>query len=135
MLNRRAVHQQRVRIALLIMVSALAAACGSGPEYGEIVQVQVVDRQVAIDVAPQVERDGPAFVRIRDTAAGVEDPPLYLGEVANDGEDLTLDNIRPDPSDAPNLRLCLNGSGQSDLYVRINVNARTVTEIARECTD
>ena len=136
MVNRRSEHSRRFGIALwLIVPAAFAASCGSGPNYVEIVQLTVVDRQVAIVTAAHEERDGPELVRVRDVDAGTEEPPLYLGEVANGGEDLTVENIRPDASDAPNLRLCLNGSGQNDLYVRINVYSKTVTEIPRECAD
>lgn len=134
MVNGRGAHRQRL-ILWIVAPAALAASCGGGPHYEEIQQLVVADHQLAIDVASREERDGPEFVRIRYVTAGEEDPALYLGEIANGGEDLSVDNIRPDSSDAPNLRLCLNGSGQGDLYVRINVNSKTVTEIPRQCSE
>lgn len=121
-----------VRRWLLSLPVVVLVGCGSGPDYDQIGTVSVSGREIGIDVAPQEESDGPEYVRLRNLA-DEEGDPLYLGEVANDGVELTLDNIRPDPSDAPNLRLCLNGSGQGDLYVRINVNSSTVTEIPRDC--
>jgi len=125
--------RERRRVWWVVLPAVILAACSSGPDYEEITSVMLGDREVLVDVA-EGDSDGPEYLRIR-WPGDEEAEPLYLGEIANDGVELTLDNIRPDPSDAPNLRLCLNGTGQGDLYVRINVNSSTVTEIPRECTD
>ena len=126
------INHRTIRRLSCLSPALILAACGGGPDYDQISNVTVSERQIGIDAAPQEESDGPEFVRIR-YADDEQADPLYLGQVANDGVELTLDNIRPDPSDAPNLRLCLNGSGQRDLFVRINVNTTTVTEIQRDC--
>jgi len=118
----------------LMLTCSMLAACGSdGPDY-ETVETLTLGRQTLLIEAAEGEGEsGPGLVRVRrkDVEGGV----LYEGTVANGGEPVGIENIRPDASRADYLWLCLNGAGQRDVAVSINLGNGLVVEDPRPCRD
>ena len=116
---------------LASVVPVLIVACGSGgPDYRPVDTLAMDEGSLEVEWAPG---DAAAYVRLRKVDGGA-DVVLYEGRISNDGGTITLDNIRPDVSQPPTLHLCLNGSEQEDLYVRVDMSSLMVVEIERECT-
>lgn len=63
------------------------------------------------------------------------DDTLYEGEIANGGQPVTWDNFRPVTARPPELILCVNGSGQPDLSVRIHTTIKTIITVERACKE
>jgi len=117
-----------------ILTFALLAACGSdGPDYETIETLTLGRQTLLVEVAEGERDDAPGLVRVRrrDVEGGV----IYEGTVANGGEPVGIDNIRPDASRPDYLWLCLNGAGQGDLAVSINLGNGLVVEDPRPCRD
>jgi len=117
-----------------ILTCALLAACGSdGPDYETIETLTLGRQTLLVEVAEGERDDAPGLVRVRrrDVEGGV----IYEGTVANGGEPVGIDNIRPDASRPDYLWLCLNGAGQGDLAVSINLGNGLVVEDPRPCRD
>ena len=117
---------------LVLGVVSVIAGCG-GDGFDSLQTISVDTRSVIIEAMQDPMDDGSTGVRIRRVDE-LSDVVVYEGSVANDGEDLTLDNIRPDLRSINDLRLCLNGSAQEDVYVRMDVVVRSVSSIERPCT-
>lgn len=64
-----------------------------------------------------------------------EEVLLYRGSLDTGGLRPTWENFRPETDRAPELTLCVNGSGQADRSVRIDTNSKIVLEVERPCTD
>ena len=118
----------------LMLSCLLLAACGSdGPDY-EIVETLTLGGQTLLIEAAEGEgEDAPGMVRVRRKDA--EDGVLYEGAVANGGEPVGIDNISPDASRPDYLWLCLNGAGQRNVAVSINLGNGLVVEDPRPCRD
>ena len=130
--------QARLRIphwslGLAVALPAILPGCG-GNQF-EALQTYPVDGQsIVVEAAGRPSDDGATPIRVRRVTE-LDDIVVYESSVANGGEDLTLDNIRPDLRTVNDLRLCLNGSGQDDVYVRMDVIARITSATARQCSE
>jgi len=119
---------------LLTASTVLVTACGSGePDYRAIETLDLGRMNLIVEAAPGETRDAPALVRVRRERARVG--VIYEGTIDNGGEPVGVDNIRPDASRAGYLWLCLNGSGQADTLVGINLDSGLVIEDPKPCRD
>lgn len=114
-------------------VAVLFSACG-GDKFEALQTYPAAGQSIIIEAAGRPADDGATPVRVRRVSE-LEDIVVYESSIANDGEDLTLDNVRPDLRTVNDLRLCLNGSAQEDVYVRMDVVARISSATARKCTE
>lgn len=122
------------RVTILrVFFFAAVASCSSEIKYDTLDTLQSENVSVVIEAASKPQDDGSVAVRVRRIDAR-GDIVVYDGSVANGGEPLTLDNIRPDLRSPSDLRLCLNGAGQADLSVRMNVLVRFIASNERICT-
>lgn len=117
-----------------MLTCSLLVACGSdGPDF-ETVETLALGRHTLLIEAAEGEGDNaPGLVRVR--RQDVENGVLYEGAVANGGEPVGIENIRPDASRPDYLWLCLNGAGQRDIAVSINLGNGLVVEDPRPCRD
>ena len=120
------------RTSVLCLAAALTA-CG-GDNFEALQTFPVADQSIIIEAAGRPADDGAMPVRVRRVSE-LEDIVVFEAAIANDGEDLTLENVRPDLRTVNDLRLCLNGTGQEDVYVRMDVIARISSKTARNCTE
>ncbi|MDH4107601.1 MAG: hypothetical protein OEW35_04745 [Gammaproteobacteria bacterium] len=117
---------------LLTITGLVLTACGpGGPDYRLVETLEAGRQTLFVEAARGESDDAPGLVRIR--RKGVDNGLIYEGRVANGGEAIGADNIRPDASRAGYLWLCLNGSGQGDVAVSINLGNGLVVEDPRPC--
>ncbi len=119
------------------MLAALAgalllAACGSeGSGFATLTELPFGDDTVRIDWS-EAEAGG-ASIRVV-LLADENERLLYETGIVNDGGELTPDNVRASIGPQSELRLCLNGSGQPDVSVRIFPESSTIIESDQACT-
>jgi hypothetical protein len=117
---------------LYVGLMSVFAGCG-GDKFDQLESYSVNTTSVIVEAARRSMDDGSTGVRVRRVDE-LSDIVVYEGSVANDGEDLTIENVRPDFRSVSDLRLCLNGTGQEDVYVRMDVLARSVSSTEQTCT-
>lgn len=119
-------------VLLLATVTAFVPGCGSEEgAWRQLEQLPFDEGTVAFEWMPDA---GAGRLRIRHADGRVE-RVVYEGRIVNDGGSITLDNLRPRTDRPPELVLCLNGSGQEDVIVRINVRTGTAIELERRCAE
>lgn len=120
--------------ALSTLMLLTLAACGSEePEWHSLEPASFGDDQLVFEWAPGSAETDPASLRVRLLERDSESI-IYEGSVANDGVDIGYDNVLPQIDRPPEIVMCLNGSQQTDLHVRINTKVGTVIEAQRVCT-
>lgn len=118
------------------LVGTLAAAtlgiagCGDGERYRVVATADTPAGELVFETAP-AGAGGPAELRVR--RAGEDGAVVYVGEIANAGEAIGPGNIQPESGPGGVLWLCLNGTGQPDLAVTLNLDTGLVIEDPRPC--
>lgn len=131
---RRPMWRRRATARLALMLPVVMCGCGAGePDYRTLHSFAMESGTLEVEWAP-ARSDDPAYVRLRKIDRR-SDEVLYEGRISNNGEKITLDNIRPDVSNPPTMHLCLNGGAQNDLYVRVDMTSTMVVEVERECSE
>lgn len=121
-------------VRLLTTSTVLMAACGTGePDYRTIETLELGRATLVVEAAPGETRDAAALVRVR--REGARTGVLYEGTLDNGGEPVGPGNFRPDASRPGHLWLCLNGSGQADTLVGIDLDSGLVIEDPKPCRD
>ena len=110
----------------------LLVACGSeGSGFATLTELPFGDDTVRIDWS-EAEAGG-ASIRVvlqEDDSERL----LYETGIANDGGELTPENVQAGIGPQSELRLCLNGSGQPDVSVRIFPESSTIIESDQACS-
>lgn len=120
---------------LRVFVALQLAGCGGvNTDFQTVHTIPIKDASIVIEAAQSSLAYGPATIRIRHVD-NLNDEVVYESKIANDGGQIAFDNIRPDARSDRDLRLCLNGVEQDDVYVRIDVGVKAVVEIQRPCTE
>ena len=120
------------RTGVLTLTLFAAVACGRNTDFKVVHTVETSKWTIPIEAANSAQAYGPSAIRVRRVSSD-SDVVLYEGEVANDGAEITLDNIRPDLRSDTDLRLCLNGVEQTAVLVRINPDMQSVVATQGYC--
>ena len=123
-----------LRVAVLGLFVSLAA-CDRSDDF-EVLQTLTSDgTTLLIEAAEEAGDDETTAVRVRRMMPEVDEGiVVFEGAIANANEPLTLSNLLPDLRSPSDLRLCLNGSGQADVYIQMNVQVRVVSSRERICS-
>lgn len=119
------------RMLASLVGAALLTACGSeGAGFSTLTEMPFGDDTVRIDVSEADSRA--ASIRVL-LLAGDSERLLYESDIANEGVELTPDNVWAGIGPQSELMLCLNGAGQEDVSVRIYPTTNTIVESDQEC--
>ena len=121
------------RFVSTLTLIGLAACSSEGPDWRSLEPVAFGDDRLVFEWAPASDESEAAAVRVRLISADRESI-IFVGSVANGGVDLDYGNLRPQADKPPEIVMCLNGSQQDDLHVRINTKVGTVIRSQRDCT-
>ncbi len=124
---------QGCRSVPALAVALLLAACGSGePDFEALTELAFGDGTIRIDWLEGDAESDAASIRVVLLEAESE-RLLYEAGIANEGVALTPGNVRPGVGPLSELTLCLNGTGQADVSVRINPKTNTIIESDQAC--
>jgi hypothetical protein len=123
-----------IRSISVAVAGACLAACAPGERQWSIIEtVEGGDVAVVVEFSPSETTPGMADVRVR--AGEGPDNVLYEGSIADVDGNISVRNIRPDARRPGHLWMCLNGPGQQDLVVRIDLATGLVIEEQRFCAE